>query len=71
MAEVPKNRYVALLLWHASAPYEGSAAYYLEEDRWHVAESKMIFNADSALAWKRWTRATLTAEPLPSKGRRG
>ena len=73
MSEVPKNRYVALYFRGGSAgDYEGSAAFYLEDDVWHVAQSKMIFTgAGLAIAWKRWTKQTLTAEPLPPKGRRG
>ena len=71
MAEVPKNRYVALLFRDGVGEFEGSAAYYLEDNRWHVAQSKMIFDARCAIAWKRWTRIDLEAQPLPSKGRRG
>lgn len=71
MAEVPKNRYVALLFRDSTGEFEGSAAYYLEEDQWHVAKSKMIFRANTAIAWKRWTRQGLEAQPDPPKGRRG
>ena len=73
MSEVPKNKYVALFFRGGSAgDYEGAAAFYLEDDVWHVAQSKMIFlGAHMAIAWKRWTRPTLSAEPIPPKGRRG
>jgi hypothetical protein len=73
MSEVPKNRYMGLYFKGGSAgDYEGSSAYYLEDDLWHVAESKMIFTGGNlAIAWKRWTKATPTAQRLPPKGRRG
>lgn len=71
MCEIPKNRYVALYFRDGVGEFDGSAAYYLEDDKWHVATSKMIFDARCAIAWKRWTKQTLEAEPLPSKGRRG
>lgn len=73
MSEVPKSRYVALYFRGGSVgDYEGAGAFYFEEDVWHIAESKMIFTgADLAIAWKRWTKQTLKAEPTPSKGRRG
>ena len=73
ISEVPKNRYVALYFKGGSVgDYEGAGAFYLEDDVWHVAESKMIFTgADMAIAWKRWTKQGLAAEPTPPKGRRG
>jgi len=72
MAEVPKNRYVGLLFRGGTmGDYEGAGAYYLEEDRWHVATSRMVFRADNAIAWKPWRKQSVGAEPEPPKGRRG
>lgn len=71
MSEVPKNRYVALYFRDSVGEFEGSAAYYLENNRWHVAKSKMVFDARCAIAWRRWTKDELEAQPLPPKDRRG
>jgi len=72
MIDAPKDRYVALFFRNnLVGDFEGACAYILQGEYWHTAHSNMIFDAQHAIAWRPWRKATLHAEPLPSKGRRG